>query len=775
MRKNLLIVAAFTALTLAACGQQGPIDEKALDAPTIADFSQGKVDEVYPSDGWSNGQPFDAVWTQDNVTYSDGKMKLSIQDKEAEADGVTYPHTAGETRTHKLYGYGDFEVRMKPSNVVGSVSTFFTYTDKWNKVDGVENKHDEIDIEFLGKNTRKVQFNYFVGGQGNHEYMYDLGFDASEEFHNYGFRWAKNAITWFVDGNPVYQVRNDNADALPSQNGRILCSYWPSSNAAWSGTYKGPSDKTCEYEWIKSSGDAIYADGEAPVPAFDDKINWDNVAVTDLTFSSDPADSGYTVTKEGGVTTIAYEQPKAWKNAMASAPEVANSNDAVSLVVKNNSASSSEVRIDIQGSKKIGNRDALNELALSHGGSNLTTDLDWGGTKLTLDAGEEATVVIKYDVTTNRGSAKNILIFADSLSENPAAHAGGNITVKDFKFASTSGEPVVPPEPGPEPVDTPITLMFANAPYTCDNNTETGVSTITYEEVSENTYVNVFASLEGIVEVGMNRLSFDLKNFHETDNVQLNIKVLKGENSYVEPLDEYDYYSPSEKQAQYNIGAGQTRTCVLAFDGTVGVTGLLVFINSGWAETAKTYTNGHMTFSNVKVSTEGEGGDPSGIDWSKIDAVDVDVWASSTSYSISKEGTTNTVTYSEVGGWACCGAYVTDKATGKNYMSITFKNNSAIKSELRLDLQSTISDSKNVPLASVVAEGRTDIVKNENNEIPFSVAAGETVTIVINYLASTENGDIKNLMFYIDSMQGTSLAHEGGSIAISNIKFAAAE
>ena len=34
MRKNLLIVAAFTALTLAACGQQGPIDEKALDVFT---------------------------------------------------------------------------------------------------------------------------------------------------------------------------------------------------------------------------------------------------------------------------------------------------------------------------------------------------------------------------------------------------------------------------------------------------------------------------------------------------------------------------------------------------------------------------------------------------------------------------------------------------------------------------------------------------------------------------------------------------------------------
>ena len=772
MRKNLLTVAALMALSLGACAQEGPIDEKALDAPTIADFSEGKSEEVFPSDGWSNGQPFNAVWTKDNVTYSDGKMKLSIQDKEAEADGVTYPHTAGETRTHKLYGYGDFEVRMKPSNVVGSVSTFFTYTDKWNKVNGVENKHDEIDIEFLGKDTKKVQFNYFVGGQGNHEFMYDLGFDASEEFHNYGFRWAKNAITWFVDGKPVHQVRNDNADALPSQNGRILCSYWPSSLASWSGTYQGPSDKTCEYEWIKSSGDTIYADGEEPVPEFDDKIDWSKVEPTDLTFAADPDDSGYTVTKEAGVTKITYEQPKAWKNAVAAAPEVVNSNDAVSLVVKNNSATASEVRFDIQGTTKVGNRDALNEMARSEGGTGIYTDLDWGGTKLTLDANEEATVVIKYDVTSNRGTAKNLLIFADSLSENPAAHAGGNITVKDFKFASTTGSPVVPPEPGP--TDLPITLMFANEPYTCVNDTETGVSTITYESVTEGTYVNVYASLDSIVPLGANRLTFDLKNFHETDNVQLNIKVLKGESSYVEPLDDYDYYNSGERQAQYNIGAGQTRTCVIAFDGTVGVTGLLVFINSGWAETPRTYTNGHMTFSNVKVTTAG-GDDPSGVDWSTIDPVDVEVWSGNPCYTVTKDGTVNTVTYSSAGSWACCGAYVTDSATGKNYLSISFTNGSNSQSSIRLDLQSTIADNQNVPVNSVYASGRTDIVKNENNEIPFTLAAGETVTLVINYLASETNGDIKNLMFYIDSLQAESLAHEGGSIAISNIKFALAE
>ena len=210
MRKqSLLLVVALGGLTLAACNNNEPIVADPLDATMIADFSKGESEEFYASNGWSNGQPFNAVWTKDNVNYSDGKLHLSIKDQEAKDGDNTYPHTAGEARSHKLYGYGDYEVRMKPSNVTGSVSTFFTYTDKWNKVNGVENKHDDIDIEFLGKDTTKVQFNYFTSGKGGHEHMYDLGFDASEGFHNYGFRWAEKSITWFVDGTPVYQVKKE--------------------------------------------------------------------------------------------------------------------------------------------------------------------------------------------------------------------------------------------------------------------------------------------------------------------------------------------------------------------------------------------------------------------------------------------------------------------------------------------------------------------------------------------------------------------------------------
>lgn len=82
---------------------------------------------------------------------------------------------------------------MKPAKNPEIVSSFFVYTGP------SDNAHqNEINIEFLGKDTIKVQFNYFPKGVGKNEYIYDLGFDASEEYHTYGFRWRKDYIAWFV-------------------------------------------------------------------------------------------------------------------------------------------------------------------------------------------------------------------------------------------------------------------------------------------------------------------------------------------------------------------------------------------------------------------------------------------------------------------------------------------------------------------------------------------------------------------------------------------------
>lgn len=222
-----------------------------LGGEMLADFSNGSVEAMFASDGWSNEGVFNVWWSGNNVTYTDGQMHLGISQA---GDEVEQDYYGGEARTGLYYGYGDYSVRMKPAKVDGTASTFFTCTGPYDINGGEPNPWDEIDIEFLGKDTTGVQFNYYVNGEGGHEYWYDLGFDASEEFHEYGFRWTEDSITWFVDDEAVYTVTADENGPLPSTPGRILTNYWCGTEEAegWMGAYTLDS-ATADYEWIKTS------------------------------------------------------------------------------------------------------------------------------------------------------------------------------------------------------------------------------------------------------------------------------------------------------------------------------------------------------------------------------------------------------------------------------------------------------------------------------------------------------------------------------------------
>lgn len=291
MKKNVpvLVLSAALALTLTACGETpsasgtpsgepsapavttpaatapaattpAVLDEEPLGGDMLADFSNGPVEAMFPSDGWSNGSVFNVWWAGSNVTYNDGQMQLNISPA---GDDVEQDYYGGEMRTGLYYGYGDYSVSMKPSKDEGTASTFFTCTGPYDiNADGEPNPWDEIDIEFLGKDTTGVQFNYYVDGQGGHEYWYELGFDASEEFHEYGFRWEEDSITWFVDGEAVYSVNTEDNGPMPSTPGRILMNFWCGTADAegWMGAYSAETSQA-DYQWVKTS-----AQGEELVP-----------------------------------------------------------------------------------------------------------------------------------------------------------------------------------------------------------------------------------------------------------------------------------------------------------------------------------------------------------------------------------------------------------------------------------------------------------------------------------------------------------------------------
>ena len=163
----------------------------------------------------SNGSMFNCNFVPGNVGFNNGLMSLKI-----DSDGRG-GYTGGEWRSKDRFGYGLYQVNMKPIKNPGVVSSFFTYTSP------SEGKPwDEIDIEFLGKDTTKVQFNYFTNGRGQkdeHVHLHNLGFDASQGFHTYGFDWQADHITWYVDGRAVHTVTEN----LPSTPGKIMMNVWP--------------------------------------------------------------------------------------------------------------------------------------------------------------------------------------------------------------------------------------------------------------------------------------------------------------------------------------------------------------------------------------------------------------------------------------------------------------------------------------------------------------------------------------------------------------------
>ena len=468
MKKRILATIAMTlalVMTLSGCSffdflfeETVELTAAPLNAQVLVDF-KNEVDPnvLFESDGWSNGDVFNVVWKKHNVVYdtANGIMRLGITEEKANAwlddKDVEFKYTAGEARTQNYYHYGDYEISMKPSANPGTASTFFICTGPYDLKDGVANPHDEIDIEFLGKDTTKVQFNFFVDGKGGNEYMYDLGFDASKEFHRYGFRWAEDSITWFVDGVPVYQVTTNDGvetgrnvkhvDKLPSTAGRMLTNYWCGNERAygWMGEYKGAvNDKGTEYQWIATS--AVGAPLNPPVvtPPVDDEdteIDWTAIEPIAPTFATTPE---YNVVIDGNKAGVTYTDVNgsAYKPIEMDVTEAVAGKNYLYLKVTNNGSEMVQVRVNMYDPTLTGNNTATN-ISATMNGQPVFTDTAWGGSFFEIPAGETAELVLNFAV----GGVK-LQLMIDS-SRNDSVLRSGDITIEDIKFTAV-GEVEVP-------------------------------------------------------------------------------------------------------------------------------------------------------------------------------------------------------------------------------------------------------------------------------------------------------------------------------------------
>ncbi|MBE5887221.1 MAG: glycosyl hydrolase family protein [Lachnospiraceae bacterium] len=647
-RKNVfalsMAIVMLVGTLLTACGSTKVIelaDKTLAQGTTVIDFSK-EVDSsvIFESDGWTNGDVFNVVWTKNNVKYEDGTLKLGItkEDKTAWLDEkeVTYHYTAGEARTQNYYGYGDYEVKMKPSANHGTASTFFVCTGPYDEKityneDGTvttsKNPHDEIDIEFLGKDTTHVQFNFFVDGKGGNEYMYDLGFDASKEYHEYGFRWEEDSITWFVDDKPVYKVTTDKnvetganvkvVDKLPSTPGRMLANYWCGNLKAegWMGKYSGNTkDNGCEYQWISTTAEGAPLNGPAPDQGGEEKveIDWSKVTAIAPTFGSTDL---YTVAIDNNSANVKYDAigGSSYLNVEMDIADAAASKNVLHLTLTNNGTTDAQVRVNIVDDALLssGAQNASTNQSATLDGAEVYTDLVWGGSFFTIPAGKSAEAVVYFT-----GSVEKLQLMIDS-SRNDANTYAGDVTVSEIKFAQ-DGEVETPADPNPEkPVDpNPGTgegealTFWANAGYTVDTTAPAKVLNVKYEG-ADNTYAPIGSYVADLANAN-NTFSFKVTN-NGSEMVAIRVDV-QG-TTKVGNSDCLNVSATADGNAAYTdmewggskieVAAGATVTVVVSYDTTTdkGTATNVMFFTGSQLGTGATVSV-DVTLSDFQFSTK---------------------------------------------------------------------------------------------------------------------------------------------------------------------------
>ena len=563
MRKKFLYLLSALALTatisagtlmLAGCGPDGQTenltDEPLKATTTIADWSEGEPgDEIFESNGWGNGGVFNTYWSSSNVSYENNVAKLTIAENTnpTNEESEKYDYLGGEMRTYGYYGYGDYEVRMKPAKKAGTASTFFTCTGDYdtNPHTGEKNPWDEIDIEFLGNDTTKVQFNYFVNSVGGHEYMYDLGFDASEEFHTYGFRWAEDYITWFVDGEPVYRVDATESNPIPSTAGRMLMNYWCGNSEAegWMGKYSNPGDEGPEYQWIKTSAKVDWTDPSKPKPPeeVDPIVPDGEVIEIDLGkegVEAAPSKDVYTVDVKDGKLNVKYNNlVGGYENVQINGITAdIQANNVFTAKITNNGTTTANVRVNIFANK-VGNSESSN-LSATQDGVAVKTDTDWGGSFFTVDAGKTIEIVVIYD--TERTSTAVQFMLDSHMGDSTAR--SGDITISDMTlFTHTEDgeggddepeEPVTPPTVSDEPANVDLSkatiggsIVANDGPYTA--TVTDGKLNISYANMAGGTWNNVDLSGFAADMADHNVFTATIKN-NGAASVNLRIDIMGG-------------------------------------------------------------------------------------------------------------------------------------------------------------------------------------------------------------------------------------------------------
>lgn len=147
-------------------------------------------------------------------------------------------YSSASIASRKPYVYGRFEVVMRPVKLDGVITAFFLHrNDPWQ----------ELDFEFLGKDTSKVLFNVYFNpginefgwnfGNRGTPILVDLGFDAAADYHKYAIEWEPHEIRWFVDDKLIHIRATWEPTPIPNLPMKFYINLWPSLSEELAGTF----------------------------------------------------------------------------------------------------------------------------------------------------------------------------------------------------------------------------------------------------------------------------------------------------------------------------------------------------------------------------------------------------------------------------------------------------------------------------------------------------------------------------------------------------------
>lgn len=137
------------------------------------------------------------------------------------------PYQSGAFASTRSFLHGRIEAEIKAAPGAGLITGFFLHRTA---------PRQEIDVELLGNDPTRMLVNVFFnpgdegaainfGYRGSPCYV-ELGFDATQAFHNYAVDWRPGRITWLVDGKAVHERVSWDPTPIPHLPMRLHANLW---------------------------------------------------------------------------------------------------------------------------------------------------------------------------------------------------------------------------------------------------------------------------------------------------------------------------------------------------------------------------------------------------------------------------------------------------------------------------------------------------------------------------------------------------------------------